>query len=362
MGTYDYDVIVIGSGFGGSVSALRLTEKGYRVGVLEAGRRWNAEDYPEDQLERPQVDLGAQAGVHRAAADQRARQVPGLQRLGRRRWIPDLREHAVRTAAGVLQGPGVGASDRLEGRARAVLRPGQADARRRHQPAHRPEGRPAAAGCQGPRRGRHLPSHRGGRVLQRGAGGRRGRRPVLRRRRPSSGRLHPLLRVLYRLQAQRQEHHDDELPLPRRGERRRGPSADHGHVGGAGRPGRVRHRDGPVQREAPQGKADVHRRAGRLRGRRTWHAEAAAPAPPGRDAEGSVAAARRADPQQFRGDRGGRHVGPATTSRKASRSRRRSIRSRRRTSRCAPTARARTRSTSRPFRWSTAARSGSCAC
>jgi cholesterol oxidase len=38
----DYDVLVIGSGFGGSVSALRLTEKGYRVGVLEAGRRFDA--------------------------------------------------------------------------------------------------------------------------------------------------------------------------------------------------------------------------------------------------------------------------------------------------------------------------------
>jgi len=38
-GGFDYDVIVIGSGFGGSVSALRLTEKGYRVGVLEAGPR-----------------------------------------------------------------------------------------------------------------------------------------------------------------------------------------------------------------------------------------------------------------------------------------------------------------------------------
>lgn len=47
IGTYDYDVIVIGSGFGGSVSALRLTEKGYRVGVLEAGRRWNPEDMPK---------------------------------------------------------------------------------------------------------------------------------------------------------------------------------------------------------------------------------------------------------------------------------------------------------------------------
>src|ERR1700710_1815089 len=41
---FDYDVIIIGSGFGGSVSALRLTEKGYRVGVLEAGRRFEDED------------------------------------------------------------------------------------------------------------------------------------------------------------------------------------------------------------------------------------------------------------------------------------------------------------------------------
>ncbi len=43
---YDYDVIVIGSGFGGSVSALRLAEKGYRVGVLEAGRRFADDELP----------------------------------------------------------------------------------------------------------------------------------------------------------------------------------------------------------------------------------------------------------------------------------------------------------------------------
>ncbi len=41
----DYDVLIIGSGFGGSVSALRLTEKGYRVGVLEAGRRFADEEH-----------------------------------------------------------------------------------------------------------------------------------------------------------------------------------------------------------------------------------------------------------------------------------------------------------------------------
>ncbi|GAA1635561.1 FAD-dependent oxidoreductase [Actinoplanes couchii] len=43
--SYDYDVLVIGSGFGGSVTALRLTEKGYRVGVLEAGRRFTDEQF-----------------------------------------------------------------------------------------------------------------------------------------------------------------------------------------------------------------------------------------------------------------------------------------------------------------------------
>ncbi len=41
------DFVIIGSGFGGSVSAMRLTEKGYRVLVLERGKRYNAEDFPK---------------------------------------------------------------------------------------------------------------------------------------------------------------------------------------------------------------------------------------------------------------------------------------------------------------------------
>jgi cholesterol oxidase len=44
---YDYDYLVIGSGFGGSVSALRLAEKGYRVAVLERGKRWRTQDFPK---------------------------------------------------------------------------------------------------------------------------------------------------------------------------------------------------------------------------------------------------------------------------------------------------------------------------
>jgi len=42
-----FDVVIIGSGFGGSVAALRLTEKGYRVAVLEAGRRFDESTYPK---------------------------------------------------------------------------------------------------------------------------------------------------------------------------------------------------------------------------------------------------------------------------------------------------------------------------
>jgi cholesterol oxidase len=61
--SFDYDFIVIGSGFGGSVSALRLAEKGYRVAVLEMGRRWNAKNLPRTSWSlqrwfwRPQLGL-----------------------------------------------------------------------------------------------------------------------------------------------------------------------------------------------------------------------------------------------------------------------------------------------------------------
>jgi cholesterol oxidase len=44
---FDHDWLVIGSGFGGSVSALRLAQKGYSVGVLEAGRRFGDDEFPK---------------------------------------------------------------------------------------------------------------------------------------------------------------------------------------------------------------------------------------------------------------------------------------------------------------------------
>ena len=44
MAAYDYDIVIVGSGFGGSVSALRLAEKGWRVAVLEQGRELSDTD------------------------------------------------------------------------------------------------------------------------------------------------------------------------------------------------------------------------------------------------------------------------------------------------------------------------------
>ena len=66
----DYDVIVVGSGFGGSVTAMRLTEKGYRVGVMEAGRRFDDADFPETSwrvrrfLWAPRIGLRGLQRIH----------------------------------------------------------------------------------------------------------------------------------------------------------------------------------------------------------------------------------------------------------------------------------------------------------
>ncbi|MFC0041679.1 GMC oxidoreductase [Actinomadura rayongensis] len=83
----DFDVIVIGSGFGGSVSALRLAEKGYRVAVLEAGRRYTEENLPKTNWRVRKYLWAPRLGLR------------GIQRV-----------HLVRGEAGVLvlAGAGVG--------------------------------------------------------------------------------------------------------------------------------------------------------------------------------------------------------------------------------------------------------------
>ncbi len=79
-----YDFIVIGSGFGGSVSALRLAEKGYQVLVIEEGRRWSSQDFPSSNWNLRKFLWMPRFGCH------------GIQRLD---WLGDVL---------VLGGAGVG--------------------------------------------------------------------------------------------------------------------------------------------------------------------------------------------------------------------------------------------------------------
>jgi cholesterol oxidase len=61
---HDFDWIVVGSGFGGSVSAHRLTEKGYRVAVLESGKRYNDHDFPKSTWDLRRYFFAPRLGMH----------------------------------------------------------------------------------------------------------------------------------------------------------------------------------------------------------------------------------------------------------------------------------------------------------
>lgn len=59
-----YDFVIIGSGFGGSVSALRLAEKGYRVLVIEKGKRWQPQDFPKSNWDLKRWMWNPSLGLH----------------------------------------------------------------------------------------------------------------------------------------------------------------------------------------------------------------------------------------------------------------------------------------------------------
>lgn len=75
MSAPNYDVIVIGSGFGGSVAALRLAEKGYSVLVLEAGRRFEDEDFAKTSWDTKNYLWAPQIGCY---GIQRIHQLPDV--------------------------------------------------------------------------------------------------------------------------------------------------------------------------------------------------------------------------------------------------------------------------------------------
>ncbi len=127
-GVRSYDVVVVGSGFGGAVAALRLTEKGYRVAVLEEGRRFEPQDFPRTSWHVRDYLWAPRLGCR------------GIQR------ITPLRDVLVLSGAGVGGGSLVYANTLYEPpasvwsdpdvgrRARALVRAGAPDARRRALP------------------------------------------------------------------------------------------------------------------------------------------------------------------------------------------------------------------------------------
>ena len=120
----DLDVLVIGSGFGGSVTALRLAEKGYRVGVVEAGRRFGPDDFARTNwhLRRFLWMPRPRAARHPAARPA----APGADPLGGGggRRLAGLRQHPAGAPRRLLRGPPVAGHHRLEAGTGPLLRPG----------------------------------------------------------------------------------------------------------------------------------------------------------------------------------------------------------------------------------------------
>ena len=197
---------------------------GRRDGVRQALER---RGHPEEPVASAGLPVVPRGGALRDPAGRVPRRRARPLRRRRRRRLARLRQHAVRPAEAVLRRAGVGEHHRLGRRAGAAPRPGDADARRRPLPVHADRRRSRhAAGRDRDGTRRDVQQGPGRRLLRQP--GRRGRRSVLRRRRAAAHRLHLVRQVQHRLRPQRQEQADDELPLPGREARRRGPRAARG--------------------------------------------------------------------------------------------------------------------------------------
>ena len=269
-----YDVLVVGSGFGGSVTALRLTEKGYRVGVLEAGRRFADDEFAATSWRIRRFLWAPRLGLY------------GIQRI---HLLPD---------AVILAGAGVGGGSLVYANTLYVppqeffddpqwsgiadwsgeLAPYYDQAARMLGVNDVPHRSPLdddvrqggrRHGCRG-----NVPAHPGRSLLRRPGPDRA--RPLLRRCGTRPNRLHRMRRMHDRLPAQRQEHPAQELSRPGRGCGRRRTSDDDGLGRPAAFDGWLRRRD-RAHRSAEQGTPNIHRRPGGGRGGRLQHPEAVAP-------------------------------------------------------------------------------------
>ena len=103
MASFDYDVVIIGSGFGGSVAALRAAEKGYRVGVMESGQALDGRGHPEDAVGPGALRLVPRRGALRSPEDRVPRRRARPLRRRRRRRLARVCEHDVRPTEAVLR-------------------------------------------------------------------------------------------------------------------------------------------------------------------------------------------------------------------------------------------------------------------
>ena len=214
-----YDYAIIGSGFGGSVSALRLVEKGYRVLVLEKGQRLQAEDFPEDELGRQPLALDAARSASAASSRCPFRHVTVLSGVGvgggslvYANTLPDPEGRVLREPVVGASSPTGSASSR-----RTTRPPAGCSARRRTAPDPRRRGPPRDRRGDGPRRGTSRAARRG---LLRQAGQDASPIRTSAARAPSAPAA-TVRRVHDGLPRRREEHARQELPLPRREARAR---------------------------------------------------------------------------------------------------------------------------------------------
>jgi cholesterol oxidase len=224
MASFDYDVLIIGSGFGGSVAALRAAEKGYRVGVMESGRRWPDEDIPKTQWDLPRFLWMPAAELYGIRRIEYLDDVLILSGAGvgggshvyaNTLYVPpkqffDAPEWAGITDWGEELAPHLDQASRMLGVVRYPYMPTDVD--RVLQEVATEIGRGETFN-KAPR----------GRLLRDAR--RRGGESVLRRRRPQPDGMHLLRQLQHRLRSQREEQADDELPVPRGEARRRDPRA-----------------------------------------------------------------------------------------------------------------------------------------